>query len=98
MNNPFASQPVQMTGLDEAIEQLLLEMRGFTADSKEYAKMADQLKKLYKLRALDKPERVSADTKALILANLLGIAMILEYERAHVVTSKALAYLPRLIR
>jgi hypothetical protein len=98
MNNPFKKKPVQTTSLQNVIDQITFEMRGFPAESPEFSRCADQLKKLYKLQAIDKPDRVSSDTKALIAANLAGILVIINHERAHVITSKALTYLPRLIR
>lgn len=77
-------------GLEKAIDNLYAELNGYTADTEEYAKITDQLKKLYKLKA--KPERVSKDTLAVVLGNILGIVMIVGHERAHVVTSKALSF------
>lgn len=85
--------PREKTGLEIAIDNVLAEMQGFTADTKEYAQMADQLEKLYKLKEIDKPERVSPDTLALIAGNLSGILLIIGYERAHVIGSKALSLL-----
>lgn len=38
---------------------------------------------------------ISADTKLIVAGNLLGIGTILFYERAHVVTSKALGFVLR---
>lgn len=96
--NPFQKPPAQKTGLTEVIEQIEFEMRGFSADSDEFSNCADQLKKLYKLQALDKPEQVSADTKVLVAAHLAGIVLIIGHERGHVITSKALSFLPKLLR
>lgn len=84
------------TNLEKAIDQLLSEMANFSGDDDEYAKMADQLEKLYKLKAIDKPDRVDANTLALIAGNLAGIVMIVGYERANVVTSKALGFVRQL--
>ena len=39
--------------------------------------------------------RISPDTMAIIAGNLLGIVLILEHERAHVITTKALAFVLR---
>lgn len=77
-------------GLEKAIDNLYAELNGFTADTESYAKVTDQLTKLYSLK--HKPERVSKDTLAVVLGNILGIVMIVGHERAHVVTSKALSF------
>lgn len=57
--------------------------------TEEYAELLGQLERLTKLKAKDKPQRVSRDTLAVIAANLVGILIIVAYEQKHVVTSKA---------
>lgn len=77
--------------LQKAIDQVLTEMEGVTADSSEFAKMREQLVELYK--ALPKKEpRVKLDTLLTVGGNLAGILLILNFEKAHVVTSKALSF------
>lgn len=89
----------EKTGLEKAIDRLHDDMQTVDPDSDQYAKMADNLTKLYKLRECDKPERrgPSPDTLALITANLIGIGIIVGYEQKHVVTSKALGFLKKLV-
>ena len=86
------------TGLEKAIDQLLSEMANFSGDDDEYAKMVDQLDKLYKLKALDKPDRVDANTLAIVAGNLAGIIIIVGYESRNVVTSKALGFIRPILR
>lgn len=87
-------------GVTEAIDSLLEEMSALSGDDPEYAKMADQLTKLYALKEVDHKVtsnmRISLDTLALIGANLAGILLIVGYERENVMTSKALSLLLRL--
>lgn len=85
--------PAEKSGLDLAIDEVLREMQGFTAETDEYAKMTTQLEKLYNLKEIDCPERVSRDTIVIVIGNLLGIAMIIGYERTNVITSKALTFI-----
>ena len=94
----FMKKPlVEKSGIDQAIDNVLLEMQGFTADEDEYAKMVDQLTKLHALKVMDRtPDRINKDTLIIVLGNLLGIVMIIGYERTNVVTSKALNLLIRL--
>jgi hypothetical protein len=87
-------QPEQ-TGLQNAIDEILREMQGFTAETDEYAKMVSQLEKLYALKACEKPDRVSMDTMAIVLGNIIGVIIIVGYERTNVVTSRALNLLFR---
>lgn len=93
----FAKKPqTEKTGLEKAIDGLHTELNSVLADTEEYSKIADQLVKLYKLREYDTPKRVSPDTLVLVAGNLLGIAMIVGHERAHVVTSKAMSFVLKL--
>lgn len=84
------------SALEQAIDELLLAMTEITGDSEEYSKMADQLVKLYKLKEIDAPKRISPDTLAIVLGNLAGIICIVGYERANIVTSKALGFVLKL--
>lgn len=85
--------PTEKSGLDQAIEKVLHEMKSFSSEDDEYAKMVDQLEKLYALKDTEKPDRVSRDTLAIIAANLIGIVLIVGYESKNIVTSKALNFL-----
>ena len=80
--------------LEEAIDMALSELSNHKPYSTEYVKALEQIEKLYKLRApkpeLQKP--VSLDAVIAVAGNLAGIVLILGYERAHVLTSKALGF------
>lgn len=89
-------QNTKKSGLEEAIELLLQELKGFRADEPEYAKIVEQLTKLYALKAIDKPDRVSKDTLATIFGNV-GIAVIIVmYEQKGIITSKVSHFLMRI--
>lgn len=73
--------------LDEEIIVLLTHLNTMkTKEGDEYAKVVDQLNKLYELRH---KSRISKETLATIAANVAGIVIILSHERAHVIASKA---------
>lgn len=76
------------TTIDEALDQL----KGIDVDSNEYNDKMTTITELYKLKEKHTPKRVSPDTVAIVVGNLVGIGLILGYERAHVVTSKALGF------
>ena len=61
-----------------------------------YDKMSDQIAKLYKLKEVDSKKRVSPDKMADIAANLVGILLILNFEWAHVSSSKAFSFVKSL--
>lgn len=92
----LARKPEQRTRLDDVIDELLNRMIEETDDADKYAKMVGQLDRLHKMREQYLPKRVSPDTLAIIAGNLIGIVLILGYERANVMTSKAIAFVLRL--
>jgi hypothetical protein len=57
--------------------------------TEEYSNTLSYLERLVKLKAEDKPERISRNTVAVVLGNLAGILLIVAYEQKHVMTSKA---------
>lgn len=86
MQNPFKRTEDKV---DALIDRVIEDMEMFGPDSEEYPKLIANLEKLYKLRAEKKPSRVSPDTLAIVMGNLLGILIIVAYEEKHVITSKA---------
>ncbi len=81
------------TGLDEAISEVLRDMKGFASDADEYSAMVDQLVKLHCLKENEKSQGVSKDTLLIVAGNLLGIVMILSYEKTNVITTRALQFM-----
>lgn len=86
----------ELTALDETMTMVLAEMKETNPSSPEFHAMLERLERLSKLRAQDAQKRVSPDTLAIVVGNLAGILLILNYERAHVVTSKALGFVMKL--
>jgi hypothetical protein len=89
--NTFTREKKQ-TKLEKEIAALLDRMASTDATSEEYSTMASNLKRLYEAKQYEKDRRVSADTIAVVAGNLLGIALILGYEKINVITSKALSF------
>jgi hypothetical protein len=83
--------------LDPVIGNLITEMNQEEPGSAKYTKMVGELKALVEAKAAEpKPDHVSANTAAVIAGNLIGIAMILIFERKNVITSKSLNLIPKL--
>jgi hypothetical protein len=80
--------------LEREIEGVLVHLHVTAVDTEEYPKVLSHLERLYDLKG-EKPEHVKKDTMAIIGGNLLGILMILKYERVDVITSKALSFVIR---
>lgn len=91
----FNRTPREQTGVEEAIDGLLKNMSNADEATPEYAAMVDQLVKLHALKMNENRPRISPDTMANVVANLAGIFIIVGHERAHIVTSKALAFIKR---
>jgi hypothetical protein len=95
----LTKSPREATALDKAIEDLFSELQSVNADTEEYSAMADQLIKLMKLKKEVEPSwRVSPDVLVAAGANVLGILLILNFERAGVVASKALGFVGKLVK
>lgn len=81
---------------EPVIERLLLDLSRYHPTDEEYEKALTALERVSKLEADEKKrERVSPDTKWQVAGSLLGVLMIVTYERSHVITSKALTMLNR---
>lgn len=83
------------SGLEKAIDSVLSEMDGLSADSDEYAKMVTQLGKLHEMKTKEGPTRPSPDVWINNLGNLLSVLLIINFEKVHVVTSKAMTFVRR---
>lgn len=82
--------------LQKAIDELLSEMETYQGDSPEYDRLTDQLTKLYSIKNRSDSNGISKDVLVNVGGQLLGIAMIVNFEKAGVVTSKALQFVTKL--
>ena len=74
---------------DEPINAVLEEMKTYGPDTPEFQASMDQLERLSRMKAECQKSAVSADTAAIVLGNLVGILIIVGYERGHVMTTRA---------
>lgn len=78
--------------LEKEIDDILEEMTYQTKSGENYAKNIEHLERLYKAKSLEKSRKISPDTKAIVLANLAGIVLILTYEKLDHISSKAIGF------
>lgn len=78
------------SSLENEIERLFNKLKEMDPTDPQYAPVAEQLSKLYKLKEVDSKKQISPDAAVATVTNLAGILLILNHERLHVVTSKAL--------
>ena len=83
------------TNLEKEIDSVLKEMSRLKKDSEEYADMLDNLKVLYEAKGVEPIRGVSVDTIAIVCGNLVGIILILTFEKIDIITSKALGFVLR---
>jgi hypothetical protein len=92
----FIRPEKKISVIDPVIDALISEMAGYDASDEAYTTAALNLKILTEAKAAEpKPDRVSLDTVAVVAANLVGIAMILAFEKNGIITSKSMSLLNR---
>lgn len=85
----FKKEP---TDLEIEIKRLLVVLENLQPADDDYATVADQLVKLYKLKEVDSKRIVSPDALVNAATSLIGILAITNYEYTHALTSKALSF------
>lgn len=83
------------TLLEKEIDSVLRTMEHLSPGSEVYAKMADNLVKLYEAKATEKSRRVSPDTVLTVLGSAFGIVWITHHEKLNVISSKAMQFVLR---
>lgn len=83
------------SSFDEPIDRVLAHMKDTDLDTEEYNTLLAHLDKLNRLRVNEKPNKVNADTMAVVVGNLLGILIIVGFERNNIITSKGLGFILR---
>lgn len=90
--------PTEESVFDEAIANALKQLDAVPAYSDEYIKIVNQIERFHSMKTSNRPQRVTPDTKAIVIGNLVGILAIVEFERAHVAASKALNFVMKASR
>lgn len=84
------------TPLESVTLKAIEALNDHSPKSDEYGVILDRVETLHAMHSAEQANAsIPAETKATIAANLIGIAMILHFERANVVTSKALGFILR---
>lgn len=81
--------------LQKEIDRVVSYLGELTPDSDEYNRVVDQLTSLSALLP-NKEFAVKPDVLVSALSYLAGIVVIVGYEHAHVITSKALGFVPKI--
>jgi len=86
----FNRPPKEKQPIDIAIDATF---DAYDPEGDDAHKHLKSLKLLHTMKAQTGPKAASADTKLMVAGNIVGILLIVGYERSHVVTSKALQFL-----
>lgn len=78
--------------IDQAFDDLLT----MKYSDEAWKKQVDKIDQLRELDRSTRPKDLDPNTVLLAATNLLGIFLIISHERAHVITTKALGFIPRL--
>lgn len=78
---------------DQEVTRVLTKIEEYDPESEQYKAAVQNLKTLCEARAQKSSKTITADTVLLVAANLIGILLVLNYERMDVVTSKAMNFI-----
>ena len=83
--------------LQKAIDNLYSELAGYDAHTEEYDAITDQIVKLKELQSkVNHNWKPSPDAVISGAVSILGIVLILHYEKINIVTSKALGFVGKM--
>lgn len=97
------SAPGEDPNVNNAVNQVLLNMELSQPGTDEYTTMVDNVTKLLKAKAESQEDSYPTwlpkpDTIALIVANLAGIVLVMNYEKAEIITTKAFGFVPKMLK
>lgn len=78
--------------LDDEITRLTKSLI-MISDPKQYAETVDNIKILCEAREKKDPASISTETLIAVGANLIGLLLVLNFERTGILTSKAIGFL-----
>lgn len=86
-------RPKGLDTMDEEIIRLVKALSNMTPNDKDYATIVNNLKTLCEAREKKNDRVLSYETLLTVGVNLIGLIIILNFERTGVITSKAMSFL-----
>lgn len=80
---------------DDIMRMVYLKLQAAEPGTQEFNDLLDNLNALNKIKSTKDENKVSADAIVGAVSSILGILAVLNYERIHVVTSKAFGMIPK---
>jgi hypothetical protein len=90
-------KPESELRIEAASNRVLLAMEDTDPNSHEYETLVNRLSDLNSIKVNNTKSKLSKDALLTVAANLAGIVLILQYERAEIVGSKALTFVKKLM-
>jgi hypothetical protein len=78
--------------LDNLITKMLVELQSPSTSAQDFATTMDYIERLTNMKKLNSSDKINRDTMAIVVGNLAGIGLIVGFERANVLTSKAINF------
>lgn len=85
----FTKKIDDLNGLKEIINILEDRVKNLDPEDDKYNAHVEQLTKLYKIKESNSPRQVDPDALISAAASILGIVLVLNFEKLNVLTSKA---------
>ena len=84
-----------IAGIETVIGLVTEELTKTKPGTPEFDKISEQLDRLNKIASSRKSDPVSKDGLLAVLANITGIALIINHERLNVITTKAIGFIAK---
>jgi hypothetical protein len=81
--------------IESELERTIVNLKAEMVNSEEYKKTLSTVEKLHAMMDKQRSSSVSKDTVLVVVANLVGILLIIKHENVNVITSKALSFVMR---
>jgi|tagenome__1003787_1003787.scaffolds.fasta_scaffold20809021_3 hypothetical protein len=88
----FTKQNKTESMIDAELRDALVKLNKIDKTAAEYGHLVKNICELHKLKAAEKPQRISPDNALLVAANVFGIVAIIHHERVGALTSKAMGF------
>jgi hypothetical protein len=89
----FTTKKDKRTNLEKEIDEVTLLLSRYEPASEEYENITKNLERLNEMAKANKRDwRPSPDTVWVVGGNILGIVLILAYEKVDIITSKAIGF------
>ena len=78
---------------DQEVDRVIATLSTMQVETKEYRDGVESLKVLCDARGVKSTKSLSTDTIISAVANILGIILVLNYEKSSIITSKAISFI-----